>query len=249
MRGLWRKDYYLGRKYLLLAAVIGALLIFMAYWLRLAFIYGNLRFLPQPDRQETLRGLDMGFPALPGVALLFITIKAVNVSVYADRQAGWNRYLLATPLGERVIVRAKYLEFIGAEVAALTLGLIAAGVYGLCFGFDRVRIGCVGLAGAFLLAVLCECIMLPLAYRYASENIAVGGAFLGMLLPGYLTMGIFFVTVSDPEQTLRLLGNWCASHLRLLFCAELGMILLALAASCFLSLSVVKKRKWCEKGI
>ena len=209
MRGLWRKDYYLGRKYLLLAAVIGALLIFMAYWLRLAFIYGNLRFLPQPDRQETLRGLDMGFPALPGVALLFITIKAVNVSVYADRQAGWNRYLLATPLGERVIVRAKYLEFIGAEVAALALGLIAAGVYGLC-------------------------------YRYASENIAVGGAFLGMLLPGYLTMGIFFcdgfgsgadsapagklVRLPSPAALLRGAGNdsagACGVLLFISFCRE-----------------------------
>ena len=240
MRGLWRKDYYLGRKYLLLAAVIGALLIFMAYWLRLAFIYGNLRFLPQPDRQETLRGLDMGFPALPGVALLFITIMAVNVSVYADRQAGWNRYLLATPLGERVIVRAKSLEFIGAEVAALALGLIAAGVYGLSFGFDRVRIGCVGLAGAFLLAVLCECIMLPLAYRYASENIAVGGAFLGMLLPGYLTMGIFFcdgfgsgadsapagklVRLPSPAALLRGAGNdsagACGVLLFISFCRE-----------------------------
>lgn len=249
MKGLWRKDYYLGRKYLLLAGVISVLLIFMAYWLRLAFIYGNLRFLPQASRQESMQGLDMSFPALPGVILLFMTVKAVNVSVYADKQAGWNRYLLSTPLGEKVIVRSKYLEFIAAETVALALGVTAASVYGLCFGFARARVGYLGLAGAFLLAVLCECIMLPLAYRYQSENIAVGGAFLGMLLPGYLLMGVFVMRVSDPEQFLRLVGNWCASHLGLLLCAELGVILLTLAVSSFLTLSVVKKRAWCEKGI
>ncbi|MDE5951465.1 MAG: hypothetical protein K2H12_07795, partial [Acetatifactor sp.] len=67
VRGLWKKDYYLGRQYLLLGAVISLLLIFMAYWIRLAFIYGNLALLPEEDRLDTLSGLDLIFPVLPGV--------------------------------------------------------------------------------------------------------------------------------------------------------------------------------------
>lgn len=246
MRGLWKKDYYLGRQYLLLGAVISLLLIFMAYWIRLAFIYGNLALLPQEDRLDTLSGLDLIFPVLPGVVLLFMAIKAVNVSVYADRQAGWNRYLLSSPLGEKVIVRAKYLEFLGAEGAALTIGLLAAGIYGLFFGFDRVKIGCLGLAAALLAALLCECIMLPLSYRYQSENVAVGGAFLGMMLPGYLVLALLMLGNPNPEQTLQLLGNWCRTHPWVILCAALGIVTLALAVSYCVTLRIVRKRKWCE---
>lgn len=93
------KRLFLGKRYLLLGAVTSALLIFLSYWMRLAFIYGNLALLPEADWTESTRSLDMVLPVLPGVVLLFIGIKAVNVSVYADRQAGWNSYLLASPLG------------------------------------------------------------------------------------------------------------------------------------------------------
>ena len=246
MRGLWKKDYYLGRQYLLLGAVISLLLIFMAYWIRLAYIYGNLALLPQEDRLDNLAGLDMIFPVLPGVVLLFMAVKAVNVSIYADRQAGWNRYLLSSPLGEKVIVRAKYLEFLGEEGAALTIGLLAAGIYGLFFGFDRVKIGCLGLAGALLVALLCECIMLPLSYRYQSENVAVGGAFLGTMLPGYLVLALLMLENPNPEQTLQSLGNWCRIHPWVILCAALGIVTLALAVSYCVTLRIVRKRKWCE---
>lgn len=247
MRGLWKKDYYLGRQYLLLGAVISGLLIFMAYWLRLAYIYGNLALLPEADRLEGIQGIDMFFPVLPGVVLLFLAIKMVNVSIYADREAGWNCYLLSTPLGEKIIVRAKYLEFLGVETTALALGLMAAGIYGLFFGFAQVRIGCLGLAGALLLAVLCECIMLPLSYRYQSENMAVGGAFFGMLIPGYLAAGfLLIVNNPDPGQTLQLLGDWCRTHLWVILCAALGIAMLALAVSYGITLWIVRKREWCE---
>ncbi len=246
MRGLWKKDYYLGRQYLLLGAVISLLLIFMAYWIRLAFIYGNLALLPEEDQLDTLPGLDMIFPVLPGVVLLFMAIKAVNVSIYADRQAGWNRYLLSSPLGEKVIVRAKYLEFLGAEVAALTIGLLAAGIYGLFFGFDRVKIGGLGMAVALLVALLCESIMLPLSYRYQSENIAVGGAFLGTMLPGYLVLALLMLGNPNPEQTLQSLGKWCRTHPWVILCAALGIVTLALAVSYCVTLRIVRKRKWCE---
>lgn len=246
MRGLWKKDYYLGRQYLLLGAVISLLLIFMAYWIRLAYIYGNLALLPQEDRLDNLAGLDMIFPILPGVVLLFMAVKAVNVSIYADRQAGWNRYLLSSPLGEKVIVRAKYLEFLGAEGAALTIGLLAAGIYGLFFGFDRVKIGCLGLAVALLVALLCESIMLPLSYRYQSENVAVGGAFLGTMLPGFLALTFLMLANPNPEQTLQSLGNWCRTHPWVILCAAVGIATLALAVSYCVTLRIVGKRKWCE---
>lgn len=246
MRGLWKKDYYLGRQYLLLGAVISLLLIFMAYWIRLAYIYGNLALLPEEDRLDNLAGLDLIFPVLPGVVLLFMAVKAVNVSIYADRQAGWNRYLLSSPLGEKVIVRAKYLEFLGAEGAALTIGLLAAGIYGLFFGLDRVKIGCLGLAVALLVALLCECIMLPLSYRYQNENVAVGGAFLGMMLPGYLVLTLLMLGNPNPEQTLQSLGNWCRTHPWVILCAALGIATLALAVSYCVTLRIVEKRKWCE---
>lgn len=246
MRGLWKKDYYLGRQYLLLGAVISLLLIFMAYWIRLAYIYGNLALLPEEDRLDNLAGLDMIFPVLPGVVLLFMAVKAVNVSIYADRQAGWNRFLLSSPLGEKVIVRAKYLEFLGAEGAALTIGLLAAGIYGLFFGFYRVKIGCLGLAVALLVALLCESIMLPLSYRYQSENVAVGGAFLGTMLPGFLALTLLMLANPNPEQTLQSLGNWCRTHPWVILCAALGIATLALAVSYCITLRIVGKRKWCE---
>ena len=246
MRGLWKKDYYLGRQYLLLGAVISLLLIFMAYWIRLAFIYGNLALLPEEDLLDTLPGLDMIFPVLPGVVLLFMAVKAVNVSIYADRLAGWNRYLLSSPLGEKVIVRAKYLEFLGAEGAALTIGLLAAGFYGLFFGFDRVKFGCLGLAVALLVALLCECIMLPLSYRYQSENVAVGAAFLGMMLPGYLVLALLMLANPNPEQTLQSLGNWCRTHPWVILCAAVGIATLALTVSYCITLCIVRKREWCE---
>lgn len=246
MRGLWKKDYYLGRQYLLLGAAISLLLIFMAYWIRLAFIYGNLALLPEEDLQDTLPGLDMIFPVLPGVVLLFMAIKMVNVSIYADRQAGWNRYLLSSPLGEKTIVRAKYLEFLGTEGVALTIGLLAAGIYGLFFGFDRVKIGCLGLAVALLVALLCESIMLPLSYRYQSENIAVGGAFLGIMLPGYLALALLLLANPNPEQTIQLMGNWCKTHPWVILCAAVGTVMLALAVSYYITLWIVRKRKWCE---
>lgn len=246
MRGLWKKDYYLGRQYLLLGAVISLLLIFMAYWIRLAYIYGNLALLPEEDRLDNLAGLDMIFPVLPGVVLLFMAVKAVNVSIYADRQAGWNRYLLSSPLGEKVIVRAKYLEFLGTEGAALTIGLLAAGIYGLFFGFDWARSGCLGLAVALLVALLCECIMLPLSYRYQSENVAVAAAFLGMMLPGFLALTLLMLANPDPEQTLQSLGNWCRTHLWVILCAAAGIAMLALAVSYCITLRIVGKREWCE---
>lgn len=246
MRGLWKKDYYLGRQYLLLGAAISLLLIFMAYWIRLAFIYGNLALLPEENLQDTLPGLDMIFPVLPGVVLLFMAVKAVNVSIYADKQAGWNRYLLSSPLGEKVIVRVKYLEFLGAEVAALTIGLLAAGIYGLFFGFEWVRFGCLGLAAALLAALLCECIMLPLSYRYQSENVAVGGAFLGTMVPGFLALTLLMLANPNPEQTLQSLGNWCRIHPWVILCAAVGIAMLALAVSYCVTLWIVGKREWCE---
>lgn len=246
MRGLWKKDYYLGRQYLLLGAVISGLLVCMAYWLRLAYIYGNLALLPEAERLETMQGLDMILPVLPGIVLLFLASKVVNVSIYADRQAGWNRYLLAAPLGERVIVRVKYLEFLGTEILAAALGLMAAGAYGLVFGFARVCVGCLGLAGAAVLAVLCECIMLPLSYRYQSENVAVGGAFLGMLLPGYLIAGLLLLTGPDPEQRLQRLGDWCRTYPWAVAGLVLGVAALALAASYCLTIRIVRARKWCD---
>ena len=246
MRGLWKKDYYLGRQYLLLGVAISLLLIFLAYWVRLAFIYGNLALLPEEDRLESMRGLDMIFPVLPGVVLLFMAIKAVNVSIYSDRQAGWNRYLLSSPLGEKVIVRAKYLEFLGAEGAALTIGLLAAGIYGLFFGFDRVKIGCLGLAVALLVALLCESIMFPLSYRYQNENVAVAAAFLGMLVPGYLVLALLMLANPNLEQTLQSLGNWCRTHPWVILCVVLGIVTLALTVSYCITLRIVGKRKWCE---
>lgn len=246
MRGLWKKDYYLGRQYLLLGAVISLLLIFMAYWIRLAFIYGNLALLPEEDLLDTLPGLDMIFSVLPGVVLLFMAVKAVNVSIYADWQAGWNRYLLSSPLGEKTIVRAKYLEFLGTEGAALAIGLLAAGIYGLFFGFDRVKTGCLGLAVALLVALLCESIMLPLSYRYQSENVAVAAAFLGTMLPGFLVLTLLMLANPNPEQTLQSLGNWCRTHPWVILCAALGIATLALAVSYGIMLRIVGKRKWCE---
>lgn len=246
MRGLWKKDYYLGRQYLLLGAAVSLLLIFMAYWIRLAFIYGNLALLPQEDRLDTLSGLDMIFPVLPGVVLLFMAVKAVNVSIYADKQAGWNRYLLSSPLGEKVIVRVKYLEFLGAEGAALTIGMLAAGIYGLFFGFDWVKFGCLGLAVALLVALLCECIMLPLSYRYQSENVAVGGAFLGTMLPGFLALTLLMLANPNPEQTIQLMGNWCKTHPWVILCAAVGTVMLALVVSYCITLRIVGKREWCE---
>lgn len=244
MRGLWRKDFFLGKKYLLLGAVASALLIFLSYWMRLAFIYGNLALLSEADWTESTRSLDMVLPVLPGVVLLFIGIKAVNVSIYADRQAGWNSYLLASPLGERVIVASKYLEFMEMELAMLALSLAVASVYGLFFGFERLPIWCLSLLGAAVLASLCESILLPASYRYQSENMAVGFAFLGMMLPGYLAAGAAAVSISYPEQVMEQLGSWCRSHLWWLAAAALGIAALLLALSYGISLRIVKTRKW-----
>lgn len=244
MTGLWKKDLYLGRQYLLLGAALGILLVFMAFWLRLAYIYGNLAFLPETEKLDGMQALDMVFPVLPGVVLLFISIKAVNVSIYIDRQAGWNPYLLSTSLRERDIAGVKYLEFLGAEGAALAVGLSAAVVYGRFFGFAQVKIGCLGLAGALLLAVLCECILLPLSYRYQSENIAVAGAFLGMMLPGYLAAGFLVLSWQNEEQSLQTLGNWCRTHPWIILCAAAGVSMLALAVSYGITLRILKKREW-----
>lgn len=244
MRGLWRKDFYLGKKYLLLGAVMSALLVFLSYWMRLAFIYGNLALLPEADWTESTRSLDLVLPVLPGVALLFIGIKAVNVSVYADRQAGWNSYLRASPLGERVIVVSKYLEFLEMELVTLALSLAVVSVYGLFFGFERLQIWCLSLLGAAVLASLCESILLPVSYRYQSENMAVGFAFLGMMLPGYLAAGVVAVSISDSEQVLEQYGSWFKSHLWWLMAAALGIAALFLALSYGISLRIVKTRKW-----
>lgn len=140
---------------------------------------------------------------------------------------------------------SKYLEFVEMELAMLALSLAVVSVYGLVFGFEQLRIWCLSLLGTAVLASLCESILLPASYRYQSENMAVGFAFLGMMLPGYLAAGVAAVSISYPEQVMEHLGSWCRSHLWWLAAGILSIIALSLALSYSISLRIVKP----ENGI
>ena len=245
MKGLVLKDFYMGKRFVILGTAGFFMMVVLSYLLRFAYIHGNLAMLDAPAIEDGIKTTDFSFTVLPGLVLLFLFVQAVTASVYADAKAGWNQYLFSSGLSEKQIVLAKYMEFIGLWIIGILFTLLFSAIYGGIFGFSNVKSGIYSFFLAAFLVAVCQCIMIPLAYRYQNENAVVGRTFIAFLLPGYLITGVFAVNgIIDPADfDSSRISVWCKNHIAAMMAGAVLVLLAAVMISYGMSLKIVRRRE------
>lgn len=245
MKGLVLKDFYMGKRFIILGAAGFFMMVMLSYLLRAAYIHGNLAMLDTPAIEDGIRTTDFSFTVLPGLVLLFLFVQAVTASIYADAKTGWNQYLFSSGLSEKKIVFAKYIEFIGLWIIGILMALLFAAIYGSIFGFFNVKGGIYSFFLAAFFVAICQCIMIPLAYRYQNENAVVGRMFISFFGSGYLIMGVLAVNgILDPADfDSSRIPVWCMKHIAAIMAAAVLVMLAAIMISYGVSLKIVRRRE------
>lgn len=245
MTGLMKKDFYIGKKFFLIGVGLFVLVLFFAYLIRFAFIYGNLRYLPAEDMVEELPSLDLVFTFLPALLLLVLWLQSWIYPIYMDIQCKWYLYCFSTPADTRTLVRTKYAELFLAWVGGFLLAVLSSLAYGSFFGFHYVKLGFIVYTIASLFLLLCSMCMIPLSYRYKTADAVVGRMVLCFLLPLYLIVGFLFIHLADllgEDHLLALAKHWIFRHRFSLSIAGLCILAMVFFISYWISIKFIERR-------
>ncbi len=210
------KDFYLGRKYLVIGVTAFFAMIMFSYILRFSFIYGNLSVLEEDYAYMT----DIIFNILPGFVLMVLGVLAVVAPIYADVAAGWNIFAYASPVGDKKTVALKVYQMAAVWIVSSLAAGAASAVYGGVFGGELAKSGfrIFMVIALFILAVFA--LMLSLAYKYGNSNSVGIRTLIIVLVLVYAITGILVVTGSinleDSESIRTILQpvtQWWSSHI------------------------------------
>lgn len=225
------KDFYLGRKYLVIGVAAFFAMIMFSYILRFSFIYGNLSVLEEDYAYMT----DIIFNILPGFVLMVLGMQAVVAPIYADAAAGWNIFAYASPVSDKKAVALKVFQMAAVWIGSSLAAGAASAVYGAVFGGELAKSGfrIFMVIALFILAVFA--LMLSFAYKYGNSNSVAIRTLIIVLVLGYGIAGILVVTGAinlESSESLRTvlqpLTQWWSSHIPAMTAALLcaGTVLL-----------------------
>ena len=92
MTGLLKKDFYIGRRFLLLGVGLFLFGILFGYLIRFSFIYGNLALLDASALTENVLMVDIVFTLVPVLLLLILFFQGSLSSIYTDFSCKWHLY-------------------------------------------------------------------------------------------------------------------------------------------------------------
>lgn len=243
MTGLVKKDFYIGKNYLFIGAGLFFLGIVFSYIIRFAFIYGNLAKLEAAEFKESVLMVDLIFTLLPALLLLILFVQSVLSAIYTDFSCKWHLYISAAPISPQIIAGSKFLELIFLWILAFVLELCSSFVYGNIFGFSHAKSGILFYCVLAVVILLCSFCMIPMSYRYRTQNGVLIRMMLGFFLPVYLAFGIMLLHVEELNiDFFRSIKFWMVSHKELLCTVTLGLFLLVGSLSYLVCIHLIKRR-------
>lgn len=165
-----------------------------------------------------------------GMMMVMTAVLPMNIFAY-DKQAKWDTYGLALPVGRTKTVAARYLcvlllcLFSFALIAALGLIMSALGRFGDVDACETYMVCC---AVCGLIGMLVSAFMVPLMYKFGPERARLFLYGLGGLI---VAVAILFFKVFGGAEWLESLGEPTSTQLAAIpFVAAIaGLILLALS--------------------
>lgn len=245
MKGLIKKDYLLGKKFFLIGIGLFLAMLFFAYLVRFAFIYGNLQYLSSEDIAENIPALDICFTLLPPLLLMVLWLQAWIYPVFADIQCKWYLFCFSTSTTSANIVQTKYGELILTWIFGGLLASLSTLLYGNIFGFHYAKFGFYLYLILSLFFLLCSMCIIPLSYCYKTPDAVALRMVLCCLLPLYLAVGFLFLHFSSIFGEAKLLAiakNWLLQQKFYLVMGGFGISILVLAVSYRISLNLINRR-------
>lgn len=169
MKGLFRRQWYLSRKYFLLLLIGKCGLLFIEILVRLSLQYGNLAKLEnKEDLDEVTYYL---FIILNTFCCMKVFSSDYNV-IQSDCKVNWRKFSYTLPISEKL------------QAGTTILWVVFGSVFGFAISFlnyfiltfvsnrpvDTAIIWAVSAIG--MLCILCECIRIPITYRFGNGNIS-----------------------------------------------------------------------------
>lgn len=245
MTGLLKKDFYNGKKFLLLGVGLFLFGLLFGYLIRFSFIYGNLAHLDASEFSDNVFMIDLVFTFVPALLLLILFFQGSISSIYTDFSCKWHLYAFSTPLTPQTLTIVKFAELLFLWLVAFLLELGTGYIYGTIFGFSNAKIGMTAycfLAVCILLAGFC---MIPMSYRYRTQNGVLTRLLVGVILPVYLVFGVIVLNFSEfATKFYNTLKLWCISHKILLCGIAFFMILVVGFISYLICIRIIKRRDW-----
>ena len=97
MSGLLKKDFYIGKKFLLLGIGLFLFGLLFGYLIRFLFIYGNLAHLDASEFSDNVLMIDIVFTFVPVLVLLILFFQGSLSSIYILTFPASGIYILFLP--------------------------------------------------------------------------------------------------------------------------------------------------------
>lgn len=243
MSGLLKKDFYIGKKFLLLGIGLFLFGLLFGYLIRFSFIYGNLAHLDASEFSDNVLMIDIVFTFVPVLVLLILFFQGSLSSIYTDFSCKWHLYTFSAPLNPQTLTIVKFAELFCLWIVAFMLELGTGCIYGSVFGFSNAKTGMIAyciLAVCILLGGFC---MIPMSYRYRTQNSVLTRLLLGFLLPVYLVFGVIVLNFSESATKIyNSLKLWCISHKVLLCVIAFFLIVIVGFINYLICIRIIKRR-------
>ena len=222
--------------------------LFFGYLIRFSFIYGNLAYLNASEASENILIVDIATTLFPALLLLILFFQGSISSIYSDFSCKWHLYTFAAPLNPQALAIAKFGELLCLWLVALFLEFGTGYLYGHIFGFVHTKTGMIAycfLAVCILLIGFC---MLPMSYRYRTQNSVLTRLLIGFFLPVYLVFGVFVLNFSETTSIMfHILKLWCISH-KLYLCGIAFLLIFVVGFINYLLCIHILRRRDCVCG-
>lgn len=167
-------------------------------------------------------------PSIVGsLMVVIVSILPMNVFAY-DKQAKWDTYGLALPVGRTKTVAARYMAVLLLCLLSLVLTAVCGVIMSLLGRIEEPDTYVVSCAACGMLAVLVNAVILPLLYKFGPERARLFFyGFMGLVFAGI----ILFFKVLGGAEWLESLGEPTPAQIAAIpFIAVLAsLVLLALS--------------------
>lgn len=141
--------------------------------------------------------------AVGGVLMVLVAMLPLNVFSY-DKQANWDTYGLALPVGRTKTVCARYVCVLLLTLIGVALEVVLGVVMSTLVRLDSLPSYLLTCAVCGLMAVLINAVMLPLLYRFGADHARI---MLYVIFGFIVLFGWAFLVPGGGAQWLKALGE------------------------------------------
>lgn len=141
LKGLFYREFYLGRKSYLAFGLVSAIMALMFSLILLSFKSGNLALLE--NAEESRKDLEQMMMYFITVICSFVSYVGVD-TIHLDFNNKWSGFAFASPIKEEVYVGIKYIIMLALNILGLIFGVLCGVVFctiqGIEFTFNNLAV-------------------------------------------------------------------------------------------------------------